>query len=114
VTLETRDELEAFLGEMIQPGLWGQLLARGSAWSLMRQDGVLRDGAPAFGRTIDADLAEYAFSVLRAALALKDSGEGRVSDCLCKRRPGPILERKGFSDDEDDTASGAVQSGGVG
>lgn len=74
--METPDELQAFLGEMIQPGLWGQLLARGSAWSLMRQDGVLPDGAPPFGRTIDADLAEYAFSVLRAALALKETGEG--------------------------------------
>ncbi len=61
---------------MIQPGLWGQLLARGSAWSLMRDNGVLPDGAPAFGRTIDADLAEYGFSVLRAALALRETGEG--------------------------------------
>ncbi|MFN4297259.1 MAG: DEAD/DEAH box helicase [Brevundimonas sp.] len=80
--METPDELQAYLGEMIQPGLWGQLLARGSAWSLMRQDGVLPDGAPAFGRTIGADLAEYAFSVLRAALALKETGEG---DELCTR-----------------------------
>lgn len=41
----------------------------------MREDGVLPDGAPAFGRTIDLDLAEYGFSVLRAALALKEIGE---------------------------------------
>lgn len=80
--METPDELQAYLGEMIQPGLWGQLLARGSAWSLMRQDGVLPDGAPAFGPTIEADLAEYAFSVLRATLALKETGEG---DELCTR-----------------------------
>ncbi len=75
--METRDELQAFLGEMIQPGLWGQLLARGSAWSLMREDGVLPGGAPAFGRTIDTDLAEYGFSVLRGALALWETGEGQ-------------------------------------
>ena len=74
--METPDELQAFLDEMIQPGIWGQLLARGSAWSLMRENGVLPDGAPAFGRTIDLDLADYGFSVLRAALALKEIGEG--------------------------------------
>ena len=73
--METADELQGFLAEMVQPGLWGQLLARGSAWSLMRQDGVLPAGAPAFGRTIDVDLAEYAFSVLRGALALRELGE---------------------------------------
>lgn len=74
--METADELQGYLNEMVQPGVWGQLLARGSAWSLMREDGVLPAGAPNFGRTIEADLADHAFAVLRAALALKEIGEG--------------------------------------
>ena len=74
--METADELQTFIGEMVQPDLWGQLLARGSAWSLMRQGGVLPDGAPAFGATIEVDLAEHGFSVLRAALALREHGDG--------------------------------------
>ncbi len=90
--METTDELQAFLGEMIQPGLWGQLLARGSAWSLMREDGVLPDGAPAFGRTIDLDLAEYGFSVLRAALALKDIGENPELSALAFERAANAFE----------------------
>ncbi|AMS45550.1 DEAD/DEAH box helicase [Aminobacter aminovorans] len=73
--METTDELQAFLEEMVQPGIWGRLVARGSAWSLMRQDGVLPDGAPQFGRTIATDLSEHAFSVLRGALALRERGE---------------------------------------
>lgn len=73
--METADELIGFLGEMVQPDLWGQLLARGSAWSLMRQGGILPDGAPALGATIETDLAEHGFSVLRAALALREIGD---------------------------------------
>lgn len=42
----------------------------------MREDGVLPAGAPNFGRTIELDLADHAFAVLRAALALKEIGEG--------------------------------------
>ena len=76
--METTEELQEFLNEMIQPDLWGQLIARGSAWSLMRQDGVLPDGAPPFGATIEIDLAEHAFSVLRGALALRERGEDPV------------------------------------
>lgn len=72
--METADELTAFLGEMVQPDLWGRLIDRGAAWSLMRQGGKLPDGAPAFGQTIETDLAEYGFSVLRASLALREKG----------------------------------------
>lgn len=73
--METTDELRGFLAEMVQPDLWGQLIARGSAWSLMRQGGVLPQGAPAFGPTIETDLTEHGFSVLRAALALRELRE---------------------------------------
>lgn len=73
--METIEELQTFLNEMVRPNVWGQLLARGAAWSLMRQDGVLPDGAPPFGRTIETDLTEHAFAVLRGALALRERGE---------------------------------------
>ncbi len=75
--METTEELQTFLTEMIAPGLWGQLIARGSAWSLMRQGGVLPAGAPAFGASIATDLAEHGFSVLRGALALREKGEAQ-------------------------------------
>lgn len=73
--METAEELTAFIGEMVQPDIWGRLLDRGAAWSLMRQGGALPDGAPAFGATIETDLAEYGFSVLRASLALRELGD---------------------------------------
>ncbi len=66
---------------MVQPDTWGRLIDRGSAWSLMRRDGLLPDGAPAFGPTIETDLAEYGFSVLRASLALREQG-GEMSTAL--------------------------------
>jgi len=72
--LETIDELQAFLAGATQDGVWGRLLDRGAAWAIMRQDGELPGDAPPFGDMIDTDLAEYGFSVLRAALALKEAG----------------------------------------
>lgn len=75
--METVDELTEFLRDATAPETRDRLLARGGAWSLMREDGVLPDGAPNFARNIAVDLAEYGFSVLRAALALHELGEER-------------------------------------
>lgn len=70
--METIEEIQGFLNSVMQDGFRGRLLDRGTAWSLMRQDGVLPDDAPHLGNTIDSDLADYGFSVLRAALSLKE------------------------------------------
>jgi hypothetical protein len=70
--LETIEELEQFLQETTIDGVRGQLLDRGTAWSLIRQQGELPPDAPPLGDAIETDLAEYGFSVLRAALALKE------------------------------------------
>ena len=72
--METIDELQAFLADATQDGVWGRLLDRGAAWAIMREDGALPPDAPPLGELIDTDLAEYGFSVLRASLALKDAG----------------------------------------
>jgi hypothetical protein len=77
--LETPDELIAFIVDATQDGVWGGLLKRGAAWSIIRREGVLPADAPALGRTIETDLAEYGFALLRAALALKErAGESEI------------------------------------
>jgi len=79
--LETPDELRTFLTDATRDGVWNRLLYRGAAWSLMRKDGVLPDSAPQIGATIETDLTEHGFSVLRAALALKEkAGPSDVSN----------------------------------
>jgi len=80
--LETSDELKAFLEKATQPGVWGRLQDRGAAWSIMRREGVLPDDAPPLGETIEVDLAEHGFSLLRAAMALRER-EGNSP--LCQR-----------------------------
>jgi hypothetical protein len=75
--LETLDELTRFLAETTADGFRGRLQARGEARAIIRQDGVLPDDAPAFGETIDTDLTEYGFSLLRASLALREA-EGKA------------------------------------
>jgi hypothetical protein len=69
--LETTDELTAFLATATAEGILGRLLYRGAAWSLMREDGVLPQNAPPLGATIETDLAEHGFAVLRGAMALR-------------------------------------------
>lgn len=69
--METTDELIAFLTTATADGILGRLLYRGSAWSLMREQGVLPPNAPFFGETIETDLAEHGFALLRAAIALR-------------------------------------------
>ncbi len=73
--METTDELRTYLDDATQANVWGGLLSRGTAWSLMRSGGVLPDDAPPLGATIATDLAEHGFAVLRAAMALR-SREG--------------------------------------
>lgn len=80
--METSEELQAFLTGATQDGVWGRLLDRGAAWSIMRQAGVLPEDAPPLGDDIDIDLAEHGFSILRAALALREL-DG--TSALCQR-----------------------------
>ncbi|MEQ9316988.1 MAG: DEAD/DEAH box helicase [Henriciella sp.] len=69
--METIDELTAFLATATADGILGRLLYRGTAWSLMREEGVLPANAPPLGATIETDLAEHGFALLRAAMALR-------------------------------------------
>lgn len=69
--METIDELSTFLTTATVDGILGRLLYRGAAWSLMREDGVLPPNAPPLGATIETDLAEHGFALLRGAMALR-------------------------------------------
>lgn len=69
--METPDELTAFLTAATVDGILGGLLYRGAAWSLMREAGVLPQTAPPLGATIETDLAEHGFALLRGAMALR-------------------------------------------
>lgn len=70
--MESVEELQDFLSRAMADNAWGRLLDRGTAWSIMRQEGKLPADAPAFGDAIEHDLAEYGFALLRAALALRE------------------------------------------
>lgn len=69
--METIDELTEFLTTATVDGILGRLLYRGAAWSLMRDEGVLPPNAPPLGATIETDLAEHGFALLRGAMALR-------------------------------------------
>ncbi|MEQ9637736.1 MAG: DEAD/DEAH box helicase [Devosia marina] len=80
--METVDELTAFLTSATVDGILGRLLHRGAAWSLMREDGLLPPNAPPLGATIETDLAEHGFALLRGAMALR--AQTGASELTCK------------------------------
>ena len=80
--METTDELVGFLETATEEGALGNLLYRGEAWSMMRIKGVLPANTPPLGATIETDLAERGFALLRAALSL--CAEAGASDLTNK------------------------------
>jgi hypothetical protein len=90
--LETIDELTEFLAGATVDGILGRLLYRGAAWSLMRKEGVLPANAPRLGATIETDLAEHGFALLRGAMGLR--AQAGASDLTSKafERAGNAFE----------------------
>ena len=70
--METIEELQVFLETATRDNIRMRLLDRGEARAIIRRAGQLPDDAPAFGETLDTDLSEYGFSLLRAALTLRE------------------------------------------
>lgn len=70
--METTEELTEFIEQVTADGVRAQLLNRGTAWALIRSQGTLPADAPQLGVSIETELAEYGYSVLRAALALRE------------------------------------------
>ncbi len=104
--METSDELQAFLRKATQDGVWGRLLDRGAAWSIMRQAGVLPEDAPALGDDINVDLAEHGFSLLRAALTLRERDGSSELTQQAFERAGNAFESLVRNGDPDDEARG--------
>lgn len=101
------DEIEAFLEAALANDARGRLVDRGEARAMVRRQGVLPDDAPALGITLDADLADYGFSILDGALELRNLNRshhllrnafeisGRVFESLVKHGD-PETPERGF------------------
>lgn len=84
--METIDELTTFLRAATVDGILGRLLYRGATWSLMREQGVLPPNAPPLGATIETDLAEHGFALLRGAMALRaQAGDSELTSKAFER-----------------------------
>jgi hypothetical protein len=102
---ETPQELADKLSRQIQPRARQRLLARGLARGMVWRDGILPDGAPAFGTTLTIDLLDHGYAVLAEALRLRDFGghDSVVEQSL--RVAAECIEsavRKGDGDEERD------------
>ncbi len=77
--METIDELQELVESLGQENARGRLLKRGEARATIRREGILPEDAPPLGATLDTDLSEFGFSLLRACLALREQGAGPES-----------------------------------
>ena len=68
--METVEELVGFLDRALDGSARGRVVDTGEAWSIVKRDGILPGDAPRFREALDADLAEYGFTLLDAGLAL--------------------------------------------
>lgn len=69
--METIEELSTYIKNLLLADFRNGLADRATAWSMMRTNGIPPAGV-GFRRNIATDLAEYGFSILRAALKLKE------------------------------------------
>jgi hypothetical protein len=104
--LETSEELAAFIDEVAADGARGQLMERGVAWSLFRQNGVLPVDAPPLGEDIETDLAEYGFSLLRAALSLQERSGSSDTTRRGFERAGRVFEALTTNNDPESPETG--------
>jgi hypothetical protein len=70
--LRSIEEIELLLERALQPDARGKLIARGEARAIIRRAGELPLDAPQFAVSLDADLADHGFSILDAALELRE------------------------------------------
>ena len=90
--METVEDLVEFLNRALNVGARDRVVDTGEAWSIMRRDGVLPEDAPRFRATLDADLAEYGFTLLDAGLALNELERGHHMARRAFRKSGEIFE----------------------
>lgn len=101
------EEIEAFLNQALRTDARQRLLDRGQARAMVRRKGALPEGAQPFATSLDADLAEYGFAVLDAALELRQLDRshalvrpsfrtaGKVFEALVKHGD-PVRDDRGF------------------
>lgn len=75
-----RQALSANVASAIRPQFRSRLLARGQAQSMIRREGILPDGAPAFDSFLDEDLLGYGYSLISTSLRLISSARESESD----------------------------------
>ena len=105
--METIDELQALVESLCRENARSNLLRKGEARAIIRRDGVLPEGAPQLGVTLDTDLCDYGLSLLRACLVLRERGgepqswrtgffkAGRAFESLV-RNAAPDVAERGF------------------
>ena len=69
------NDIAARLGQLLQPGYRGQLIARGLARGLLWRDGMLPADAPAFSPTLSVDLLDHGFCCFALALELREASQ---------------------------------------
>lgn len=68
------DEVQAIVGQAMEPGYRGRLLARGQARAMIWRNGQLPPGAPGFAPSLSYDLMGYGHALLSLGIRLREEG----------------------------------------
>lgn len=78
--MATLEEKEARIGEAIETGFRGSLIARGQARSMIWRNGVLPDDAPVFAQSLSYDLLSYGYALISDGLdVLEEDGNPEIA-----------------------------------
>jgi replicative superfamily II helicase len=68
------EEVQAIVGQALEPGYRGRLLARGQARAMIWRNGQLPPGAPGFAPSLSYDLMGYGHALLSLGIRLREEG----------------------------------------
>ncbi len=103
------EEVQAIVGQALEPGYRGRLLARGQARAMIWRNGQLPPGAPGFAPSLSYDLMGYGHALLSLGIRLREEGGDQTMMRSAFEHAGDAFEAIVSKGDPDDPRRGFVR-----
>ncbi len=103
------EEVQAIVGQALEPGYRGRLLARGQARAMIWRNGQLPPGAPGFAPSLSYDLVGYGNALLSLGIRLREEGGDQTMMRSAFEHAGDAFEAIVSKGDPDDLRRGFVR-----
>jgi len=103
------EEVQGIVGQALEPGYRGRLLARGQARAMIWRDGQLPPDAPGFAASLSYDLLGYGHALLSLGIRLREDGGDQALIRSAFEHAGDAFEAIVSKGDPDDPRRGFVR-----